>query len=220
MPLTHSLSISLKYFSFILVLYQFVLRTLRDINILSSPRKIFLSSLTRKIFSFLSSHKYICSRNLSPWLSLTSEWPDQDVTRPRVETRVGRGVTEARSPVTEPEPPEDTLGTETWWCIVLAIKLGCLEDKYRDYEYSFDPSNGNCVWLCCYYRGWDTLLWHFQDYSAYRSYEIGANICPVSWYMWPSIFPTNRDSHEPGPSDRTLHNPLLQFIAEWSFHYP
>lgn len=108
---SHSISLSLdflKYFSFILVLYQFVLSTLRDINILSSPRKIFLSSLTRKIFSFLSSHKYICSRNLSPWLSLTRECPDQDVTRPRVQTRVGHGVTEARSPVTELEPAEDT----------------------------------------------------------------------------------------------------------------
>ena len=44
---------------------------------------------------------------------LTSEWPDQDVTRPRVETGVGHGVTEARSPVTELKPPEDSLGTET-----------------------------------------------------------------------------------------------------------
>ena len=74
------------------------------------------------------------------------------------------------------------------YCAGPGIKLGCFEDKYRDYEFSFDPSNGNCVWLCCYYKGRDTLLWYFQDYySAYQSYEIGANICPVSWYMWPTI---------------------------------
>ena len=67
------------------------------------------------------------------------------------------------------------------YCAGPGIKLGCFEDKYRDYEFSFDPSNGNCVWLCCYYKGRDTLLWYFQDYySAYQSYEIGANICPVS----------------------------------------
>ena len=28
--------------------------------------------------------------------------------------------------------------------------------------------------------GRDTLLWYCQDYSAYQSYEIGANICPAS----------------------------------------
>lgn len=93
------------------------------------------------------------------------------------------------SPVTEPEPPEDTPSPESSWWTVLGRGL------------NWDVSRINTeitslalilVMVTVYgfvaiLIGRDTLLWYCRDYSAYQSYEIGANICPASWYMWPSI---------------------------------
>lgn len=87
--------------------------------------------------------------------------------------------------VTEPEPPEDT---ESWWCTVIG----------RGFNWDVSRINTEITSLALILvmvtvygfvaiLGRDTLLWYCQDYSAYQSYEIGANICPASWYMWPSI---------------------------------
>ena len=117
--------------------------------------------------------------------------------------------------VTEPEPPEDT--ESGWWTVI-----------GRGFNWDVSRINAEITSLALILvmvtvygfvaiLGRDTLLWYCQDYSAYQSYEIGANICPALIYVTIYFPPTNRDSHEPG---QWVQTPSLQFMAEWSFHYP
>lgn len=85
-------------------------------------------------------------------------------------------------------------------CARPGIKLGCFEDKYRDYEFSFDPSNGNCVWLCCYSSGAGysvVVLPGLLSLSKLRDWRKYLSCLLI--YVTIYFPPTNRDSHEPGP---------------------
>ena len=144
-------------------------------------------------------------------LPLTSEGPGSrpSVTGPRVETRVDRGVT------------GDGAGAIGGHGVMMVCcdRPGFNRDVSRINteitSLALILVMATTVYSFVAILGRDTLLWYCQDYSAYQSYEIGANICPAL-DICDHLFPSNKQrqhSHEPGQCVQSLHIPKLQFMA-------
>ena len=197
---------------------SFLLSSFLSICIENSPWYQYFIFTEKNIFVFTHKENIFTSQFSQIYL-FPGIWVSSDKWRPRVQTKCDRGpIGDQSGPRRDGGRSRSHRRTRSHHGLLWSagIKLGCFEDKYRDYEFSFDPSNGNCVGLCCYSRpGYSVVvlpgllsLSKLRDRRKYLS-------CLLI-YVCDHLFPSNKQrqySHEPGQCVQTLHIPSLQFMA-------